>query len=56
MGNECSVAGIDLDYLYQNIGDSLYRIIDILDFTDEEVVQAYLKKHEENYRRQAEGY
>ena len=27
-----------------------------LGFTDEEVEQAYLKKHEENYKRQREGY
>ncbi|MBU5440310.1 dUTP diphosphatase [Tissierella sp. MSJ-40] len=27
-----------------------------LGFTDKEVEQAYMKKHEENYRRQREGY
>lgn len=56
LGNECSVAGIDLEYLYQNIGNSLCKIIDLLGFTHEEVEQAYLKKHEENYKRQREGY
>lgn len=55
-GNECSMSGVDLEEIYQSIGDSIFKIIDLLDFTDEEVEQAYLKKHEENYRRQREGY
>lgn len=55
-GNECSMSGVDLEEIYQSIGDSIFKIIDLLNFTDEEVEQAYLKKHEENYRRQAEGY
>lgn len=56
MGNECSLDRVDLEEIYQSIGDSLYKIIDLLNFTHEEVEQAYLKKHEENYRRQKEGY
>lgn len=55
-GNECSMKGVDLEEIYQSIGDSLYKVIELLDFTDKEVEQAYLKKHEENYRRQGEGY
>lgn len=56
LGNECSLTGVDLEEVYQAIGDSLHKVIDLLGFTDEEVEQAYLKKHEENYRRQEEGY
>ena len=41
---------------YHEIGDKLYAISMELSFTDEEVEQAYLKKHEENYKRQREGY
>ena len=42
--------------LYQEIGAWLMILADSLNFTDEEVEQAYLKKHEENYKRQREGY
>ena len=43
----------DID-AYLKIGNWLKKISDTLNFTDEE--QAYLKKHEENYKRQREGY
>lgn len=56
MGNECSLDGVDMSEIYQSIGDSLYKIIDLLNFTDEEVEQAYLKKHKKNYERQENGY
>ncbi len=46
-----------IDYMaYHEIGDVIYNISKHLGFTDEEVEQAYLKKHDENYRRQEEGY
>lgn len=41
---------------YIGAGQTLYSIPMKLGFTDEEVEQAYLKKHKENYRRQREGY
>ncbi|OZV10767.1 hypothetical protein CIW83_18280 [Tissierella sp. P1] len=41
---------------YESTGKAIRVIGWLLDFTDEEVEQAYVKKHEENYRRQAEGY
>lgn len=41
---------------YVSLGMLIYNIGRLLGFTDEEVEQAYMKKHEENYRRQAEGY
>lgn len=44
----------DIEYLI--VGDILKRLASLLNFTDEEVEQAYLKKHEENYKRQREGY
>lgn len=56
LGNECSVSGVDLEEIYQSVGDSIFKVIDVLGFTDKEVEQAYLKKHEENYKRQREGY
>lgn len=56
LGNECSVSTLDLREDYQSIGDSIYKVISLLDFTNKEVEQAYLKKHEENYKRQKEGY
>jgi Uncharacterized protein conserved in bacteria len=34
----------------------VFSVADSLDFTVEEIEAAYLKKHEENYRRQEEGY
>lgn len=43
-------------YDYQKIGIGLIMLGNQLGFTKEEVEQAYLKKHEENYRRQREGY
>lgn len=42
--------------LYINITQDIYLLTRLLNFTNEEVEQAYLKKHEENYKRQAEGY
>lgn len=42
--------------IYNYVGDSIYKLAINLEFTDEEIEQAYLKKHEENYRRQREGY
>ena len=42
--------------IYNYVGDSIYKLAINLGFTDQEVEQAYLKKHEENYRRQEEGY
>lgn len=56
LANECSVNGVVLDDVYEDIGDGLIKIAELLDFTDDEVEQAYLKKHEENYKRQREGY
>ena len=44
------------DFSYQKIGRNISRLMEVLGFTDEEVEQAYLKKHEENYKRQREGY
>ena len=41
---------------YIKFGIVLALLGEILGFTDEEVEQAYLRKHEENYRRQREGY
>ena len=41
---------------YIKLGIVLALLGEILGFTDGEVEQAYLKKHEENYRRQREGY
>lgn len=41
---------------YLKIAYELIYIKEFLGFSDEEVEQAYLKKHEENYKRQREGY
>lgn len=41
---------------YGFAGTDVYVLGRLLGFTDEEIEQAYLKKHEENYRRQREGY
>ena len=46
-----------IDYMaYQEIGDKIYNISKELGFTGKEVESAYLLKHEENYKRQREGY
>lgn len=37
-------------------GQDIYVLELLLQFADEEVEKAYLKKHEENYKRQREGY
>ena len=56
---------IDIDYLwireyrevnYSVLGMRILTLADLLGFTEEEVEQAYMKKHKENYRRQEEGY
>lgn len=41
---------------YSNSGSAILMLGHKLGFTDKEVEQAYLKKHEKNYRRQEEGY
>lgn len=41
---------------YADIIHFLLSVGNALEFTAEEIEQAYLKKHEENYRRQREGY
>lgn len=41
---------------YTSAGICLHALGMKLGFTDAEIEQAYLKKHEENYRRQREGY
>lgn len=37
-------------------GQDIYVLELLLQFSDKEVEQAYLKKHKENYKRQQEGY
>ena len=49
------ISFLDNDH-YNYIGNWIELLWMKLRFTDEEVEQAYLKKHEENYRRQREGY
>lgn len=46
---------LNIEY-YTVYGHRLEVLGELLGFTDEEIEQAYLKKHEENYRRQREGY
>lgn len=41
---------------YKSAGEDMGVLIKLLNFTDEEVENAYLKKHKENYKRQREGY
>nr|DAT53989.1 MAG TPA: dUTPase [Caudoviricetes sp.] len=41
---------------YDGIGMSINILGRFLGFTEEEIEQAYMKKHKENYRRQEEGY
>ena len=55
-GNTCHEVSEDLTETYHRIGYEIIKITNLLDFTDKEVEQAYLKKHEENYKRQREGY
>ncbi len=40
---------VDVLHFWLSIGN-------LLDFTAKEIEQAYLKKHEENYKRQRENY
>ena len=42
--------------IYDEVGIIIQTIQMYYKFTDEEIEQAYLKKHEENYKRQREGY
>lgn len=42
--------------MYKYLGNWVYTFGYSLGFADKEVEQAYLKKHEENYKRQREGY
>lgn len=53
---EVSFDSLYRDDAYMNIGYWLIMLRSALGFTDEEVEQAYMKKHEENYKRQREGY
>lgn len=41
---------------YTVYGHRLSKLGELMGFTDAEIEQAYLIKHEENYRRQREGY
>jgi len=41
---------------YKDTGEDIFLLSQKLGFTDEEVEQAYLTKHEENYKRQEGGY
>lgn len=41
---------------YMELGTAINLLGHKLGFTDKEVEQAYIKKHEENYKRQREGY
>lgn len=43
-------------HLYAIAGKDIYVLGRFLGFTDEEVEEAYLKKHKKNYKRQEEGY
>lgn len=42
--------------IYLKLGTFLVGLYGRLEFSDSEVTEGYLKKHEENYRRQREGY
>lgn len=59
----CNRCGNDIEYpsgleyvSYLELGTWIKMLWDKLGFTDVEVVLAYKRKHEENYRRQREGY
>ncbi|WP_042683132.1 dUTP diphosphatase [Anaerosalibacter massiliensis] len=43
-------------YRYSKVLNDIETLGVILGFTEEEIEQAYMKKHEVNYRRQEEGY
>ncbi len=43
-------------YNYSKVLASIELLGKVLGFTEEEIEQAYMKKHKENYRRQEEGY
>ncbi len=45
-----------MKYQYLSIRDSIEHLGMSLEFDTEELEQAYMKKHKENYRRQEEGY
>ncbi len=44
------------EYVYSKILSNIELLGGILGFTEEEIEEAYMKKHKENYRRQEEGY
>lgn len=44
------------EYHYKILGQKIQALGIRLGFTEEEIEQAYMKKHKENYRRQEEGY
>lgn len=46
----------DFVWDYFLLGDYIILISKALGFTDKAIMMAYLKKHEENYKRQREGY
>lgn len=49
--------GREANLIYYNaVGMSINILGSFLGFTEEEIEQAYLKKHEVNYKRQEEGY
>lgn len=49
--------GREANLIYYNaVGMSINILGRFLGFTEEEIEQAYTKKHKENYRRQEEGY
>lgn len=43
-------------YTYSKVLASIELLGKVLGFTEEEIEQAYMKKHEVNYKRQEEGY
>lgn len=45
-----------LDISYTLLGQQILWLGYQLNFTEEEIEQAYMKKHKENYKRQEEGY
>ncbi len=53
---EVDSSSLFVRHVYEHLGMLIYNIGKTLGFTGEEVEQAYMKKHEENYRRQREGY
>ena len=54
--NEFWKEDIKIDRVYKLITILILLLAKELEFTEEEIEQAYMKKHKENYRRQEEGY